>query len=127
MKQKLVWFVWGLLMAVQAATVNAQEVCPPALKPAVQEAKAARLAAELLTRYHYKPTPLDNSLSSRMFDQYLKALDPEKLYFLQSDIDRLAAARTRLDDAIYTEDLRAPFEIFNLYACRATERMVHAR
>ncbi|MCB2043619.1 MAG: hypothetical protein KDH48_24125, partial [Rhodoferax sp.] len=36
MKQKLVWFIWGLLLAVQAAAVNAQDVCPPALKPAVQ-------------------------------------------------------------------------------------------
>ena len=127
MKQKLLWLVLGLVMALQAATVSAQTSCPTALKPAVQEAKAARLAAELLSRFHYKPTPLDDALSSRMFDQYLKALDAEKLYFLQADIDRLGAERTRLDDAILTEDLRAPFEIFNLYECRATERLVYAR
>ncbi len=127
MKQKLLWLVLGLLMTMQAATANAQVACPPALTPAVQEAKAARLAAELLSRYHYKPTALDDALSSRMFDRYLKSLDPEKLYFLQSDIDRLGVSRTRLDDAILTEDLRAPFDIFNLYGCRAAERLAHAR
>ncbi len=127
MKQKLLWLVLGLVMAVQAATVNAQVACPSAIKPVVREAKAARLAAEVLTRYHYKPTPLDDALSSRIFEQYLKSLDPEKLYFLQSDIDRLGVSRTRLDDAILTEDLGAPFDIFNLHGCRAAERLAYAR
>ena len=126
-KQKLIWLVLALATAMQVATADSAVAYPPLLKPAVQEAKAARLAAELLTRYHYKAIPLDDALSSKMFDQYLKALDPEKLYFLQSDIDRLGVDRNRLDDAILTEDLRAPFEIFNLYERRAAERMAFAR
>ena len=127
MKQKLIWLVLALTTAMQVATADSAVAYPPLLKPAVQEAKAARLAAEVLTRYHYKAMPLDDALSSRMFDQYLKALDPEKLYFLQSDIDRLGVDRNRLDDAILTEDLRAPFEMFNLYERRAAERMAYAR
>lgn len=128
MKQKIMlWLVLGLLMAMQTAVASAQVACPPALQSAPQEAKAARLAAELLTRFHYKPTPLDDALSSQILDQYLKSLDPEKLYFLQSDIDRLAGVRNRLDDAILSEDLRAPFDIFNRYGCRAAERLAYAR
>ncbi|MEO5687321.1 MAG: carboxy terminal-processing peptidase [Burkholderiaceae bacterium] len=128
MKQKLIWLVVLVLAAsMQVASADSELAYPPLLKPDVQEAKAARLSAELLSRYHYKAVPLDDALSGRMFDQYLKALDPEKLYFLQSDIDRLAVGRTRLDDAILTEDLRAPFEIFNLYERRAAERMSYAR
>jgi len=126
-KKKLIWFVLALATAMQVAMADSEVSYPPLLKPAVQEAKAARLAAELLSRYHYKAVLLDDALSSRIFDQYLKALDPEKLYFLQSDIDRLGVARTRLDDAILSEDLRAPFEIFNLYERRAAERMTYAR
>ena len=127
MKQKLIWLALALATAMQVATADAEVSYPPLLKPALQEARAARLAAELLSRYHYKAVPLDDALSSRMFDQYLKALDPEKLYFLQSDIERLGVDRTRLDDAILTQDLRAPFEIFNLYERRAVERLTYAR
>ncbi len=127
MKKKALWLVLAMATAVQAATVDAQPSCPPELKPAVQEAKAARLAAELLTRYHYNAKPLDDALSGKMFDQYLRALDPERLYFQQSDIDRLVASRTSLDDAILKEDLRAPFVIFNVYECRAAERLAYAR
>jgi carboxyl-terminal processing protease len=113
--------------AMPLAKADAQLAYPPLLTPAAQEAKAARLAADLLSRYHYKAVPLDDALSGKVFDQYLKSLDPEKLYFLQSDVDRLAVDRNRLDDAILTEDLRAPFAIFNLYERRAVERMAFAR
>ena len=127
MGQKLIALVLAVAAALPVARADTELAYPPQLKPAVQEAKAARLAAELLSRYHYKAVPLDDALSSQVFDQYLKSLDPEKLYFLQSDIDRVAADRTRLDDAILTEDLRAPFAIFNLYERRAVERMAFAR
>lgn len=127
MGQKLIGFVLAVAAALQGAHADTELAYPPLLKPAVQEAKAARLAADLLSRFHYKAVPLDDALSGKVFDQYLKSLDPEKLYFVQSDIDRLAADRTRLDDAILTEDLRAPFAIFNLYERRAIERMAFAR
>lgn len=127
LKQQLIGFLLTLVVAAQGAAADSQLAYPPPLKPAVQEAKAAHLAAELLSRYHYKAVPLDDALSSKVFDQYLKALDPEKVYFLQADVDRLTAERTRLDDAILTEDLRAPFEFFNLYERRAVERLTYAR
>ena len=127
MKQKLLWLVLSLALAVPGTSLLAQVPYPPALTPAAHEAKAARLAAELLTRYHYQAMPLDDAMSSKMFDQYLKALDPDKLYFLQSDIDRFGADRTRLDDAILSEDLRAPIDIFNQYERRAAERLTHSR
>lgn len=126
-KQKLIWLVLALATAMQVATADSAVSYPPALKPEVQEARAAHLAAEVLSRYHYKPVALDDALSTQTFDRYLKTLDPEKLYFLQSDIDRLGVDRTRLDDAILTEDLRAPFAIFNLYERRLAERLTYSR
>jgi len=127
LKQTLIWFVLALTAATQVAAADLDAAFRPLLKPEAQEARAAYLAAEVLSRYHYKAIPLDDALSAKTFDQYLKALDPERLYFLQSDIDRLAADRTLLDDAILNEDLRAPFEIFNLYENRAAERFTYAR
>jgi carboxyl-terminal processing protease len=127
MKQKLLWIVLMLAAAVRAATPDLVAPSLPALKPVVQEAQAARLAAGLLSRYHYKAIPLDDALSSKTFDQYLKSLDPEKLFFLQTDIDRLDVNRTKLDDAIHNEDLSAPFAIFDLYQRRAAQHLTYAR
>lgn len=126
-RHKLLGLMLAFMAAMPLATADAELAYPPQLEPAAKDAKAARLAADLLSRYHYKALPLDDALSSQVFDQYLKLLDPEKLYFLRADIDRLAADRTRLDDAILSEDLRTPFAIFNLYGRRAAERLAFAR
>ena len=97
------------------------------LRPLMQQPLAAHLTARVLSQYHYKTVPLDDALSEKIFDHYLKALDSDRLFFLQADIDQLAGARTRLDDAILDEDLSLPFAIFNTYVRRAGERFAYAR
>jgi carboxyl-terminal processing protease len=127
MKGKLLRVVFALAMAALAATLAAGAPYPRELKPLPQEANAAYLSAEVLARYHYKGVPVDAVLSAKIFDRYLKSLDPEKLFFLQTDIDRLSAYRTTLGDAILKENLNAPFAMFNLYERRAAERFEYAR
>ena len=124
MKRILPWIALALAAAVQAAGPAAS---PPELKPVQQEAVAAHVAAEVLSRFHYKPVPLDAALSAKIFDQYLKALDSERLLFIQEDIDRLSAYRARLGEGILKEDLSVPFAMFNLYRQRAAERFGYAR
>jgi len=127
MKQRLLWLILALTTAAQGAALDAGTPYPPQLKAVKQEAQAAYIAAELLARYHYKGVSLDDALSEKIFDQYLKSLDPEKLFFVQADVDRLSDARTKLDDAILKQDLSIPFAIFNLYEQRAAERFAYAR
>lgn len=123
MKNKLLW----LLLAFTTSTQTAQSLELPLLKPLQEQSQAAHLTAEVLTRYHYKPVKLDNISSAKIFDNYLKSLDSQRIFFLQADIDLFAEARTRLDDAILKEDLTIPFTIFNLYQQRIVERTAYAR
>lgn len=127
MKQKLLWLVLALAGVVHGVSAAADLPYPAPLQPAQLEARTAHLAAEVLSRYHYKKTALDDALSVKVFDQYLKSLDSEKLFFIQPDIDQFSSARTRLDDALKNEDLRIPFAIFNRYQQRAVERFTYAR
>ncbi|WP_291988249.1 carboxy terminal-processing peptidase [Candidatus Accumulibacter sp. ACC007] len=127
MKKILLWIVLLAAIGVQAASPDLTTTVVPPLKPLSEQPKAARLAAELLTRHHYKPVPLDDALSAKIFDRYLELLDGEKRFFVQHDIDRLEAARTGFDDAIYSEYLGLPFAIFNLYTQRVVERFTYAR
>jgi carboxyl-terminal processing protease len=122
MKIRSLWF----LLALALATSNPSHATA-LLTPQVQQSQAAHLSAKVLSRYHYKHVDLDDKLSAQIFDNYLKALDGEKIFFLQSDIDSVSHARTTLDDAILNEDLRIPFAIFNLYERRVTERYEYAR
>jgi carboxyl-terminal processing protease len=117
MKLKLLGILFAFVTAAHGA----------AIVPDAKETKAAHLTAEVLSRYHYKPTPLDEALSSKIFDQYLKALDFDKLFFIQSDIDQMAESRTKLGSDMLNDDLARPFNIFNLYVKRAVERFGYAR
>lgn len=123
MKKRLLWILLSLATATQAAIL---EPSAP-LAPQQQHAQAAKLTAQVLTRYHYKAAPLDNAMSEKIFVRYLKAMDPDKLFFLRADVDRFANARTKLDDAIFDEDLHIPFDIYNLYERRVVERLAFAR
>mgnify|MGYP000019863036 FL=1 len=127
MKRKLLWIIFALLTFAQGGALALDVAYPPELKPAQHAAKAATLAAELLSRHHYKAMQLDDALSAKIFDRYLKSLDSEKIFFVQADIDQLSVFRTKLDDAIQKEDLSAPFAIFNLFEKRAVERFTYAR
>ncbi|MEO7726422.1 MAG: carboxy terminal-processing peptidase [Burkholderiales bacterium] len=127
MIKNLLWIIIALSSLAQGASFDGETAPPRELKPVPQQSRAAHLVAEVLAGYHYKPAPLDDAMSEKIFDRYLKSLDPEKLFFVQSDIDRLTGIRTKLDDAIVGEDLTAPFAIFNLYAQRVFERYSYAR
>ena len=123
MKNKLLWLLLALLSTTQ--TAQSLEITP--LRPLQEQSQAAHLTAEVLTRYHYKPVKLDDTSSSKIFDNYIKSLDSQRIFFLQSDIDQFSDSRTMLDDAILKEDLTIPFVIFNLYQQRIVERTAYAR
>ncbi len=125
MKKTLLWTLLAFVTATQAASIDA--TMPQQLSPLQQQSQAAHLSAEVLTRYHYQPIVLDDAMSEKIFDRYLKSLDPERIFFVQADIDRFAKARTQLDDAILKENLNTPFAIFDLYQQRIATRFAYAR
>ncbi|MBB3286985.1 carboxyl-terminal processing protease [Rhizobium sp. BK347] len=85
------------------------------------------MSAEFLTRFHYRPVPLDDALSAKVMNRFIKSLDPDRIIFLQADIDKFMAGSTKIDDAINQEDLNIPFSIFNTYEQRVVDRMSYAR
>ncbi|WBR99788.1 carboxy terminal-processing peptidase [Pseudoduganella sp. SL102] len=123
-----------LLAAMSLAILSAYGNAAPAdkaaveqLKPAAQQTQAALWASRVLSRYHYKATPLDDAMSEKIYDRYFKSLDAEKLFFVQADLDKYAGAKGKLDDAIVGENLQMPFDIYNLYQQRFNERIAYAR
>ncbi|HEV7322679.1 MAG TPA: carboxy terminal-processing peptidase [Ensifer sp.] len=107
--------------------VYADVASPPVLEPLKQQAQAAQLSAKFLTRFSYKPVPLDDALSAKVMDKFVKSLDPDRMLFRQADIDSFMAGRTEIDDAIRRRDLKIPFAIFNVYGKRVVDRMDFAR
>ena len=97
------------------------------LEPSIDQRYATNLATKFLTNWHYKDTRLDDELSSKIFDGYLKLLDPNRVYFLATDIETFERYRSGLDDALRHSDLLPAYEIFNIYVDRVRQRVNYSR
>jgi carboxyl-terminal processing protease len=127
MKKHVLTALLAFAMSAHVVTAQPEKVAAAPLKPTAAQAQAALWASRVMSRYHYKALPLDDEMSEKIFDNYLKWLDGEKLYFTQADLNQLMTMRTKLDDAINNENLTLPFQIYNLYQQRFSERMTYAR
>ena len=107
------------------AAVDTSE--PLRLEPEMDQRYASNIATRFLTNYHYKRTRLDDDLSSQIFDQYLELLDPNRIYFLASDVESFERYRSGMDDALRHSDLLSAYEIFNVYVDRVRQRVDYAR
>ena len=113
--------------AVLACTASPQAQKPvdgiPNIKPDEQQSLVTKEVVGLLENYNYKKPKLNDSISSIVFDRYIKALDPSRYYFLESDIKEFETNRYNLDDDFRIGDLSTPFYIFNVYLKRYNERV----
>lgn len=96
----------------------------PELKP---EAVQVKTAVEIVTRLrhqHYQrhAVHLDDKLSAEVLDRYLDDLDPDRSYFLASDIQSFEKYRYKLDDDFREANINPAFTIFNVYQQRISER-----
>jgi carboxyl-terminal processing protease len=126
MKKQMLLSAIALAVSVQVGAA-APDKAAENVKPQAVQSQAALWASHVMTRYHYKATPLDDAMSEKIFDRYFKSLDGEKLFFVQADVDQFAPMRTKMDDAIMSENLTVPFAIYNLYQQRFNERITYAR
>lgn len=92
------------------------------LKPSISQEKVETLVAKLLTTYHYRKVRLDDSLSSVVWDNYLKEVDNNKTYLLASDVASFEKYRKQIDDALINGDLTAAYDLYNVFRKRYQER-----
>ncbi len=109
-----------LLQSPGQATVIEQSA--ELLAPKTEHRFATRLANRFIRSYHYHRDDFNGDMSSRIFEQYLRLLDGNRLYFTAADIADLERYREHLYDALRSADLEPAFDIFNRYVRRVDER-----
>ncbi len=93
------------------------------LEPKPEHASETFVIVNLLNRYHYRKATLNDSLSSIVYDNYFESLDPNKSYFLQSDLDYFEKYRYTIDDHLPEGNLDFAYQVFSIYRERSLERM----
>ena len=126
----LIALTLGLALASPLALLaGAGDTSLPA-GPSQNQATTARMVYGLLSdsRYAYRPRALDDALSQEVLTEYLKALDPAKVFFTAQDVAGFQAAYVnRLDDAIKSGQVDPAWAIFSVYRQRVDERTAFAR
>ena len=138
------WAAIALLAGLAVANLAAQQDAAPKtdqpletdqamaeegqpLSPEPQHLLASRLATRFVSGYHYHRAKLDEDISDRIFDQYLKLLDPNRMYFTATDVADFERYRPHMEKALKTSELDPAFEVFNRYVKRVQSRVEFAR
>ncbi|MDJ0835651.1 MAG: carboxy terminal-processing peptidase [Acidobacteriota bacterium] len=89
----------------------------------------ASLVSKYLNYYHYQRYKPDDKVSKNLFNAYLKNLDFNRMYFLESDIESFRMFETRLDNDLnkIPANLEAAFIIFDVFRQRVNERLAYVR
>jgi len=95
--------------------------------PSANDRMVTKIVTTLMKRDHLSKHPLDDEISRRGLDLFIKSLDGMKLYFLQSDIDEFNQKRNDLDDMVLSGDVSFAYTIFNRLLKRIDERVATAK
>ncbi|HLT42074.1 MAG TPA: carboxy terminal-processing peptidase [Sphingobacteriaceae bacterium] len=129
--QEMLKKIFLALFIVAAFACNASprialEDAPGSLMPNTQQEVILKEVINLFENISYKKVPFNDSLSSVIFDNYIKTIDEGKNYLLKSDIDAFEKYRFTLLPDLKNGDLSTMYYIFNTYQTRYLERLNYA-
>ena len=117
----------GHVAAEQPPTAAAAQPAPAtqqtAAKPGPNDRQITLAVRSYLEREHFTRRPIDDEIARRWFGIFLEALDPMKVYFLQSDVDAFMQKRDSLDDLVKRGDVSFAYEVYNRFLERVDARL----
>lgn len=114
-------------LSLSVTTLYAKESSElPQLVPEVHHAKAAKRLVSTYARNHYVKFSLDDDLSQKIFERYLRTLDYNKNFFLASDIESFANMSKLFDEALMTSNVQIAYDIYAINLQRRHERLDYA-
>jgi len=119
-----VCLVGGVLPVVaRAEEPPAAAAAQSAAKPGPNDRQITLAVRSYLEREHFTRRPIDDEIARRWFGIFLEALDPMKVYFLQSDVDAFMQKRDSLDDLVKRGDVSFAYEVYSRFLERVDARL----
>src|SRR6478736_10247583 len=108
--------------AVALLAAGSQPLFAKPTQPSANDRQITFAVATLMERDHLTGQRIDNKVSARTLDAFIKDLDPLKLFFFQADIDEFDRNRQNLDEQIKHGDIRFAYDVFARFLARVDER-----
>ena len=112
----------ALPLAAKTTSVDSWEY----LQPDREQVIASLNVVELLKRHHYNKPPLNDERSVKIYQGYLKMLDPSRSYFIAGDIAEFDQWSTSFDDLLKSGNLEPGFIIYKRHLQRLQSRLQFA-
>ncbi|MDP7399842.1 MAG: S41 family peptidase, partial [Lentisphaeria bacterium] len=113
--------VFAALLWLPAAQADSKR------RPTRLDRKITMMVVKYLQKNHYTLPEIDDDVSEQFFDEYFDELDPNRYFFLQSDLDEFAVYRESLDDMVEKGDLDFGFKVYERFIERVTERTEYVK
>jgi carboxyl-terminal processing protease len=117
------WIAGALLSFMALPLMATTTMEDDSLRPDPRHESVGELVTEFIQKSHYSHISVDDDLSSRVMDRYIEALDGNRMYLLESDIEFFENYRYQLDDIVRSKPLDPVFEMFSIYQTRVRERL----
>jgi carboxyl-terminal processing protease len=108
------------LVLLVTPELSAAELTGPV--PQDNDRYITKAVVRLLQHIHLSKHALDDEISQRCLDSFLKGLDPWKLYLLESDVAEFRQKQTTLDDEFKAGNVTFAYDVYN----RFLQRVDHA-
>lgn len=103
----------GIFYAVQSSSTKKL--------PSTRYERILVLVGEMLEEGHFSPKKIDDKFSKDVYNRFIKTLDPDKVYFLASDMELFKKFETIIDDEIHGAKLESFYVINEVYKKRVEE------
>src|SRR5207248_653679 len=90
--------------------------------PGKDDRLVAQMVCEILQDGHVTRPMINDEISRRLFQRFLKDFDPGKLYFLKSDLDQFKKHETELDDMLLRGDVSFAYSVYRRFMERLGQR-----
>lgn len=112
---------WALLAAALVSAAAPAVAAPE--QPRANDARIASIVSMLMESKHLSRHRLDDEMSERAVNSFVKELDPLKLFFYQQDVDQFLTQRNEIDDQLKAGNINFAYTVFNRFLQRVDERV----
>ncbi len=112
-------------LAISAALIAGYWSLVPAdlVAPRPNDRFVTNAVTSLIRDRHISKESLEEVVSERGLKSFLRALDPMKMYFLQSDIDEFMAQKDHVNKMLEDKDISFAYTVFRRFLQRVDERV----
>jgi len=93
------------------------------IQPDEEDEFITKICTQVMSIFHYDGRKINDEISHRLYDAYIRYWDSNHLFFLEEDFEEFGAYKNILDNSIVNGDCYFAFIVYARYMKRLHERI----